>query len=91
MAVTVGFTKMGHMMKVLFRAALSKFKLAQFTAEANTKDLEILAGMIENKKVRLHIEKVYPFEKTPEAIAYIESMRTKGKVVMVWDEELNAE
>jgi hypothetical protein len=28
---------------------------------------------------------LYSFEETPAAIRYIEAMRTKGKVVMVWE------
>jgi NADPH:quinone reductase-like Zn-dependent oxidoreductase len=76
---------MGHMMSVLFKSAFSKFPLAQFTAVANTKDLEILASLIENEKINVHIEKTFPYKKIPEAIGYIEAMRTKGKVAMVWE------
>ena len=83
--VLVGFTSMGHMMSVLFKSAFSKFPLTQFTAEANTKDLEILASLIQNEKIKVHIEKTFPYKKIPEAIGYIEAMRTKGKVAMVWE------
>ncbi len=83
--VLVGFTSMGHMMLVLFKSAFSKFPLAQFTAVANTKDLEILASLIQNEKIKVHIEKTFPYKKIPEAIGYIEAMRTKGKVAMVWE------
>ncbi|MDP5061416.1 MAG: NAD(P)-dependent alcohol dehydrogenase, partial [Maribacter sp.] len=41
--VMVGFTTMGHMFSVLFKKAFSKFPFTQFTAEANTQDLETLA------------------------------------------------
>lgn len=84
--VMVGFTTIGHMISVLIKSAFSKFPLAQFTAEANTKDLEILASLIENEKIKVHIEHTFPYKKIPEAIGYIEAMRTKGKVAMVWDE-----
>jgi len=83
--VMVGFTTIGHMMSVLLKSAFSKFPLAQFTAEANTKDLEILASLIQNEKIKVHIEKTFQYKKIPEAIGYIEAMRTKGKVAMVWD------
>ncbi|MDW7692667.1 NAD(P)-dependent alcohol dehydrogenase [Flammeovirgaceae bacterium SG7u.111] len=83
--VTVGFTTMGHMFSLLSKAALSKFDLAQFTAAANTKDLDTLASLIQQKKVQVHIEKTYPHSSIPEAIGYIEAMRTKGKVAMVWE------
>jgi len=83
-AVMVGFTSIGHMMSVLLKSAFSKFPLAQFTAEANTKDLEILASLIQNKQIKVHIDKTFPYKKIPEAIGYIEAMRTKGKVAMNW-------
>ena len=47
-------------------------------------NLEILASLIRDGKIKSHIEKTYPFQKIPEAIGYIESMHTKGKVAMVW-------
>ncbi|MEE4215458.1 MAG: NAD(P)-dependent alcohol dehydrogenase [Bacteroidales bacterium] len=83
--VSLGFTTMGHMASVLFKNAFSKFPLAQFTAEMNTKDLETLASLIQSKKIKVHIERTYPYDQIPEAIGYIEAMRTRGKVVMVWE------
>lgn len=83
--VMVGFTTMGLMISVLLKRALSKYPLAQFTAEANTQDLNSLASFIQAGKVQPHIFKTYPFQEIPKAIGYIESMRTKGKVVMVWE------
>lgn len=84
--VLVGFTKMGHMMWLLIKAGFSKFQLAQFTAEANTEDLEALAALMQHGKIKAHIDKTYPHHEIPNAIGYIEGMRTRGKVVMVWDE-----
>lgn len=83
--VTIGFTTMGHMLTLLLKSALSKFPLAQFTAKANSQDLKLLASLIKDGKVHPHIEKSYTFQDIPVAIQYIETMRTKGKVVMVWD------
>ena len=82
--VVVGFTNMKSMMSLMLSASLSKFNLAQFTAEANSKDLATLAELVANGKVKPHIEKEFPYDKIPEAIGYIESMRTKGKVTMTW-------
>jgi NADPH:quinone reductase-like Zn-dependent oxidoreductase len=82
--VVVGFTTMGHMFILLLKRAFSKFPLVQFTAQANTKDLETLASLIQDGKISVHIEKKYPFKNLPEAIGYIEAMHTRGKVVMVW-------
>lgn len=82
--VLVGFTTIGQMISVLLRSAVSKFPLAQFTAEANTKDLETLASLVQSQKIKVHIDKTYSYKEIPEAIIYIEAMRTRGKVAMVW-------
>jgi NADPH:quinone reductase-like Zn-dependent oxidoreductase len=83
--VMVGFTTMWHMISVLLKNAFSKFHLTQFTAEANTKDLETLAYLIQDAKIKVHTEKIFSFTKLPEAISYIESMRTRGKVAIIWE------
>ena len=84
--VMVGFTTIGHMIRVLLQNAFSKFPLKQFTAEANRTDLETLASLIANGKVKAYVGKTYPYTQIPEAIKYIEAMRTKGKVAMVWEQ-----
>lgn len=83
--VLIGFTTMGQMMSVLLKGVFSKFPLKQFTAAANTKDLEMLATLIQDRKIKVHLEKVYSYHEIPEAIRYIEAMHTRGKVAMVWD------
>ncbi len=82
--VMVGFTTMGHMMSLLLKRAFSKFPLVQFTAEANTKDLDTLASLIQKKEIKVHIEKTFPYKNIPDAVQYIEAMHTQGKVAMVW-------
>lgn len=84
--IVIGFTTMSHMMSLLLQSAVSKFPLTQFTAQANTKDLETLAGLIKNGEVNVKIETTYPYANIPEAIEYIEAMRTRGKVAMVWED-----
>ena len=83
--VLIGFTTMGQMASVLLKSVLSKFPLAQFTAEASTKDLETLAALLEDGKVKVRIDKTFPYTEIPEAISYIEAMHTKGKVAMSWE------
>ncbi|NAS13038.1 NAD(P)-dependent alcohol dehydrogenase [Poritiphilus flavus] len=83
--VIVGFTTMGSLMSLLLKRALSKYPLAQFVAQANTVDLDTLAGLLGEGKVRAHIDRIYAYQKIPEAIAYIETMRTRGKVAVLWD------
>ena len=83
--VMIGFTGLGHMAGVLIKKMLGNFQLIQFTAEVNKTDLETLAGLIEQKQIKVHIEKTFSYKEIPEAIAYIESMRTRGKVAMSWE------
>lgn len=82
--VITGFTTMRHMISVSAGKAFGKVPVSQFTAEANFKDLETLAAMIRDKKIKVHIDKTFPYNEIPEAIRYIETMRTRGKVAMVW-------
>jgi NADPH:quinone reductase-like Zn-dependent oxidoreductase len=83
--VVVGFTTIGHMISLSLKGKIRKSPITHFTAEANTKDLETLALLIQNGKIKVHIEKTYSYKEIPEAISYIEAMRTRGKVAMVWD------
>lgn len=87
--VLVGFTTMQHMFSVLLKKVFRKFPLAQFTASANTENLQDLATLLQDRKIITHIEKTYSSQYIPEAISHIEKMRTKGKVVMVWDHTIN--
>ena len=82
--VMIGFTTMGHMVSTLFKNAFSKFPLSQFTAEVNSQDLQTLATLVEEGKVKPRIEKIFSYKEIPEAIGYIEAMRTRGKVVIKW-------
>lgn len=83
--VMTGFTTMGHMISVLVNKVFTKYPLIQFTAEANSNDLDILASLIAEKKIKVHIDKIYSYGNIPEAISYIEAMRTRGKVAMIWE------
>jgi len=83
--VIVGFTTLGNMLSVITKAGFSKYKLSQFTAQANTQDLEILASLINDEKIKAFTEKTYSYKNIPEAITYIEAMRTRGKVTINWN------
>jgi NADPH:quinone reductase-like Zn-dependent oxidoreductase len=45
-------------------------------------DLAQLAELIEQGKLKIIVDKAYPFAKISEALAYVESGRAKGKVVV---------
>ena len=82
--VLIGFTTLGLMVSNMLKKSFSKFSLVVFTSEANTDDLKTLASFIENGKISVHIDKTFPYSEIPKAIEYIERMRTRGKVAMVW-------
>ncbi len=83
--VMVGFTTMGQMASVLLKKTFSKFPIVQFTAEATPKDLETLSSLLKEGKIKVHIDRIFSYEQIPDAISYIEAMRTRGKVAMIWE------
>jgi NADPH:quinone reductase-like Zn-dependent oxidoreductase len=83
--VVVGFTTMRHMISLSLTGKIRKSSITHFTAQANTEDLEKLAFLIQTGKIKVHLEKIYAYNQIPEAISYIEAMRTRGKVAMVWE------
>lgn len=50
--------------------------------QADGKALSEITKLIEAGKIRPVVDKVFPFEQTNEAMAYVESGRAKGKVVI---------
>ncbi|SHN07614.1 NADPH:quinone reductase [Cyclobacterium lianum] len=84
--VVVGFTSMGHMVRLLLENVFRSYPLAQFTAKANTSDLKVLGSLIQKGSIKVHIEKSFSFRDLPKAIAFIEDMRTRGKVAVLWDD-----
>ncbi len=50
--------------------------------KANGSQLREITGLIEAEAIRPVIDKVFPFESTNEAMAYVEAGRAKGKVVI---------
>jgi NADPH:quinone reductase-like Zn-dependent oxidoreductase len=45
-------------------------------------DLAFLASLIDNKKFDVIIDRVFPFDEAKEAMAYLETGRAKGKVIL---------
>jgi NADPH:quinone reductase-like Zn-dependent oxidoreductase len=58
----------------------AKFKFLFMRAEGS--QLEQITQLIESGAIEPVIDKVFPFEQTNDAMAYVESGRTKGKVVI---------
>jgi NADPH:quinone reductase-like Zn-dependent oxidoreductase len=49
---------------------------------ANGEQLSKITGLIESGAIRPVMDRVFPFEQTNEALAYVETGRSKGKVVV---------
>jgi alcohol dehydrogenase len=45
-------------------------------------DLEVLASLIDGKKLEVIVDRVFPFAEAKEALAYLETGHAKGKVVL---------
>jgi alcohol dehydrogenase len=50
--------------------------------KASGEQLRQIAALIEAGAVRPVVDKVFPFQSTNEALAYVETGRAKGKVVI---------
>lgn len=76
---------LGPMIQPLKAALLSPFvsqDLSMLMAELNPADLKILADMLENGTLTSVIDRQYTLAQVPEAIAYLETGRARGKVVI---------
>jgi NADPH:quinone reductase-like Zn-dependent oxidoreductase len=58
-------------------------RLLPFLAKLNRADLLELCALAEAGKLRPVIDRTYPFEETPDAIAYVETGHARGKVIVV--------
>jgi NADPH:quinone reductase-like Zn-dependent oxidoreductase len=56
--------------------------LTWLLAETTRADLEELAAMLEEGTIEPVIDRGYPFEETPEAMAHVETGHARGKVVV---------
>jgi NADPH:quinone reductase-like Zn-dependent oxidoreductase len=64
------------------RAARLKLRYAFLFMRASGSQLSEIASLIEAGAIRPVVDKVFPFDSTNEALAYVESGRAKGKVVI---------
>lgn len=80
--VMIGFTGLRHMLPLMINKSIGKFNLQLVTAKGNRDDLQALAGYYIEGKLKTHLDKIYPFEKLPEALSYVEEKHPRGKVVV---------
>jgi len=51
-------------------------------ADANQKDLTVLADMMQSGKVKPVIDRTYKLSEVPQAIRYLEEGHARGKVII---------
>jgi NADPH:quinone reductase-like Zn-dependent oxidoreductase len=75
----------GGLRRIVFALVLSRFvrqSLLTFITRPNHEDLVFLSELIEAGKLKSVIDRTYPLSQTPEAIAYLETKRARGKVII---------
>jgi NADPH:quinone reductase-like Zn-dependent oxidoreductase len=87
--VTVGGTNktgwLGPLTRIAWRAVVRHFidpAMPFYIAKGNQPDLEYLAGLAREGKLRTAIDRRYPLEETRQALEYIGSQRARGKVIV---------
>jgi NADPH:quinone reductase-like Zn-dependent oxidoreductase len=58
-------------------------KISTLAAKANRKDLEFIAKLAEDGKIKAVIDRRYPLDKTSEAFQYLTEGHAQGKVVII--------
>ncbi len=80
----------GPMDRIIKAGALSPFvrqTLAALNVKRNKADLEKLAGLIDDGKLRAVIDRTYALEEAAKAIRYVEQGHTRGKVIVGIEED----
>ena len=71
--------------RVIHTMVLSPFvsqKMGMMMADANQKDLTVLADMMQSGKVKPVIDRTYKLSEVPQAIRYLEQGHARGKVII---------
>jgi NADPH:quinone reductase-like Zn-dependent oxidoreductase len=77
-----GFGFLGGMIKRTVAGWFTDQTLTFMISEVTTADLEYLAGLMAEGKLRSVIDRRYPLAETPAAMRYLETGRARGKVVI---------
>lgn len=64
------------------KAQRRKVKFSFLFMRANGKQLQKITALIDSGAIRPVVDRIFPFEATPQALAYVETGRAKGKVVV---------
>ena len=71
-----------HSRKIRKQAAQRNIDFNFLFMEANGEQLRKISALIESGKIKPVIDRVFPFEQTNEALAYVDSGRARGKVMI---------
>ena len=80
--MTWGFGFVGGMIKRKVAGWFTDQTLTFMIAQVKTADLEYLAGLMAEGKLKSVIDRRYPLAEAPEAVRYLETGRARGKVVI---------
>jgi NADPH:quinone reductase-like Zn-dependent oxidoreductase len=72
----------GRVIHALLVSPFISQKMGMMMADANQKDLTVLADMMQSGKVKPVIDRTYKLSEVPAAIAYLEEGHARGKVVI---------
>ncbi len=76
---------LGGLGKALWAMLFSKFvnqQMGMMMADANQKDLSVLADMMQAGTIKPVIDRTYKLDQLPEAIRYLEEGHARGKVII---------
>lgn len=76
---------MARPLKALVMSPFVSQNMGMLLADVNTKDLGVMAELMEAKKVTPVIDRTYKLSETPEAIRYLEKGHARGKVVITME------
>lgn len=71
-------------------ARFSGWKVRSVFVDPRGSDLEVLNKWIESGQLKAAIDRTYPLEQVADAHRYSETMRVRGKLVLIVDEKLSA-
>lgn len=73
---------LGNALKAMVFSKFVSQKMGMMMADANNKDLTLLAEMVASGKMKPVIDRTYKLSEVPEAIQYLEQGHARGKVVI---------
>ena len=72
----------GRVIKTMVLSPFTSQKMGMMMADANGKDLAVLADMMQSGKLKPVIDRTYKLSEVPAALAYLEEGHARGKVII---------